>query len=460
MLALLADIGSTFTKLTVADLEREVTVATGQARTTVEDINIGIGNAVDRVRPRVSLDSSRIAYKLACSSAGGGLHMIPIGLVPELTVEAAKRAALGAGAKVVGVFSHKLTERDLCTLTSLEPDILLLTGGTDGGNERVIRYNAEAVSRSAVHAPVVVAGNRVAAQDVAAILRASGREVWITENVMPDVGELNVHPAQETIREVFLQRIIVAKGFDRARESFSGVLMPTPLAVSKAVRLLGTGTDGEPGWGDLLLVDVGGATTDVHSIGHGQPRRSGVVLKGLPEPFVKRTVEGDMGIRYNAATILEVAGCKRLEKAIGHDEPELATAVHMRTEHVGYLPQAASEARIDIALAKTAVEIAVDRHVGHLQTAYTPLGEVTIQYGKDLTGAGHVIGTGGIFAYADASREILCGALFDRADPTSLRPQNAELCIDQPYIMSAMGLLAEVEPTVALRILKKALMPV
>jgi uncharacterized protein (TIGR01319 family) len=457
MLALLADIGSTFTKLTVVDLEREEIAATAQAATTVEDINTGLGNAADQVRQCMSLHPSRIAYKLACSSAAGGLRMVPIGLIPELTVEAARRAALGAGAKIVGDFSHELTQEDLHTLAGLQPDILLLTGGTDGGNERVIRHNAQALASSSVRAPVVVAGNRTVAREITETLQTSGLEVWITENVMPEVGELNVQPAQETIRQVFLQRIIVAKGFDKARSSFSGVLMPTPLAVSKASRLLGVGTEEEAGWGDLLLVDVGGATTDVHSIGHGQPTRSGVVLKGLPEPFVKRTVEGDMGIRYNAATILDVAGERRLQRAIGRDELELKTAIGRRTEQVDYLPQDNRESRIDIALARTAVEIAVDRHVGTVQTAYTPFGEMTIQRGKDLTGVGYVIGTGGIFSYSGAAREILEGALFDPENPTSLRPQKPQFRIDKPYIMAAMGLLAEDEPAIALRILKKVL---
>lgn len=459
MLALMADIGSTFTKMTVVDLERAEIVATAQAATTVEDINIGLQEALHLVEACIPLREADIAYRLACSSAAGGLRMVPIGLIPELTVEAAKRAALGAGAKVVGVFSHQLTDDDLVRMGDLRPDILLLTGGTDGGNERVILHNAEAIARSWINVPVVVAGNRVAARQAAAVLRSSEREVWITENVLPEVGELNIRPAQEAIREVFLKRIVVAKGLDKAEAFFSGVLMPTPSAVLRAAELLATGTEEEPGWGDLVVVDVGGATTDVHSIGHGQPTKPGVLLKGLPEPFAKRTVEGDLGIRYNAPTILEVAGKKRLSTAIGHEETELDVVVGRLGAEVASLPHDERASRVDIGLARTAVEIAVDRHAGTLTVVYTPFGQMAVQYGKDLTEVGSLIGTGGIFAHSGAPREVLEGALFDSEGSTSLRPQSPKIWADAEYAMAALGLLADRQPTTALRILKRVLSP-
>lgn len=470
MQALLADIGSTFTKLTLVDLEREEIAATAQAATTVEDINIGLGAAIRllegrgpaerRNSQRAALEPSRVVYRLACSSAAGGLRMVGIGLVPELTVEAARRAALGAGAKVVGTFAHQLTEADLDTLERLRPDILLLAGGTDGGNERAIVHNAQAIAASSVLVPVVVAGNRVVAGQIASTLRVSGREVWVTENVMPEVDVLNVRPAQETIRQVFLDRIVIAKGFDKAQRSFSGILMPTPSAVLKAAELLAVGTADEAGWGDLIVVDVGGATTDVHSIGQGLPSRPGVLLKGLPEPFAKRTVEGDMGIRYNAPTIFEVAGERRLHKAIGQNVPALEATIGRLSAQVDALPGSSLESRIDVGLARTAVEIAVDRHAGTLKVVYTPFGETFVQHGKDLTVIGRLVGTGGIFAHSGAAREVLEGALFDPNNPTSLRPQQPELWIDWQYVMATLGLLAEKEPTIALRVLKKALAPV
>lgn len=460
MLALLADIGSTFTKVTVVDLGREEVAATAQAPTTVADINRGIVEATRRIEERMSVPADRIACRMACSSAAGGLRMVTVGLIPDLTVEAAKRAALGAGAKVVGVFSHQLTISDLDEMAALRPDIVLLCGGTNGGNEQVILHNAQAIARSDVRVPIVVAGNRVAADRVRATLESSGREVWVTENVMPEVGELNVAPAQMTIREIFLRRIIVAKGLDKVQETF-GIVMPTPSAVLRAAELLAQGAPGEPGLGDLVVVDVGGATTDVHSIGEGRPTKPGVVWKGLPEPFAKRTVEGDLGIRYNAPTILQMAGRDRLSVALGHSELALdwESIVQHLCADADHVPQDAREMLVDVALARVAVEIAVDRHVGNLTSVYTPFGEMLVQRGKDLTTVGHLVGTGGIFAYSDMPRRVLEGALFDPRRPTSLRPIGPEMHVDRRYIMAAVGLLAEKEPTIALRVLKKSLSP-
>ncbi len=459
MLALLADIGSTFTKMTAVDLERAEIVATAQAPTTIEDVNVGLRQALRGLEEQAAIEPAQIAYRLACSSAAGGLRMVSVGLIPELSVDAARRAALGAGAKVVGVFSHRLNQADLEAIERLHPDIVLLTGGTDGGNERAISHNAQALAGSAVSAPVVVAGNRATAQAVAATLHAGGHAVWVTENVMPAVGELNVRPAQEAIRQIFLERIVVAKGYDRARESFSGVLMPTPSAVLRAAELLAAGTEDEPGWGDLVVVDVGGATTDVHSIGHGLPTKSDIMLRGLPEPYAKRTVEGDMGIRHNARTILEGARAKRLCRAMGQELSDIKAAVGRLSAEVDYLPQNGMEERLDAAMARAAVETAMNRHAGTIQVAYTSFGSTALQHGKDLTDAAHLIGTGGIFVHSKSAGEVLAGALFTADNPVSLRPKHPRQWIDRRYVVAAIGLLADREPTLALRTLKKVLDP-
>ena len=117
---------------------------------------------------------------------------------------------------------------------------------------------------------------------------------------MPDVNVLNVEPARDMIRKVFIDRIIEAKGLKRAEDFVEGILMPTPTAVLKAAQLLPGEAVRKREWGISVVVDIGGATTDVHSIGLGDPVQAGVVRKGLPEPLAKRTVEGDLGIRYNA----------------------------------------------------------------------------------------------------------------------------------------------------------------
>lgn len=459
-IALLIDFGSTYTKVTAIDLHAEELVGRTQAPTTVgTDIMVGLRNALQQLEDSTGLKSEEIDTRLACSSAAGGLRMAAIGLVPELTAEAAKQAALGAGAKLISVYSFALTSRDLRQLEASSPDLILLAGGTDGGNSNFILRNASALAASSVRAPIVVAGNRAASDEVDTILRQGGKESILTENVLPGLDRLNVEPARATIREVFMRRIVHAKGLDGA-ESFVGcILMPTPMAVLSAAQLLADGTVGEKGLGELVLVDVGGATTDVHSVGQGRPRREGVVLRGIPEPYAKRTVEGDLGIRYNASTIVEAVGRKAVLAHAGLEEiaVELETAVQVRIARTEMVPEDEAGLALDVGLARAATEVAVRRHAGFLESAYTPCGRVDIQHGKDLTEVQSLIGTGGIFAWGSAPRRVLEAALYDGQDPLSLRPRQPRMYVDAPYILYAIGLLASVAPGKALRIAKRHL---
>ena len=204
---LLIDFGSTYTKVTAVDTEAEVLLGTAAAYTTVQtDINEGLSHALEKLEAQTGkLD---FAARYACSSAAGGLRMIASGLVPELTSEAAKQASLGAGAKIVKVYSFELTEDDIEEIDRLRPDIFLLVGGTDGGNSDCIRHNAQMLAACKADFPVIIAGNRTAARACQRSLE--GRQTFICENVMPKFGVLNIQPAQECIRALFLNRIIQA----------------------------------------------------------------------------------------------------------------------------------------------------------------------------------------------------------------------------------------------------------
>ncbi len=143
--ALLIDFGSTYTKLRAIDLERRRILGSGQGPSTVtSDIMVGMRAALADLEKRLG-KLPRFKYRLASSSAAGGLRMVTVGLVRELTAEAARRAALGAGARLVGTFANRLTRTDVEQIVALAPDILLLAGGTDGGNSEVILYNAAAL---------------------------------------------------------------------------------------------------------------------------------------------------------------------------------------------------------------------------------------------------------------------------------------------------------------------------
>ena len=179
--------------------------------------------------------------------------MVTIGLIPELSAEAARRAALGAGAKVIKVYSFRLSNKELKELETLSPDILLLAGGTDGGNREVILDNARMLSQSQVQCPILIAGNKAAADEVDSILSSSGKNTLITDNVMPEVNVLNVEPAREMIRKVFIDRIIEAKGLKKAEDFVEGILMPTPTAVlqGRSITVPGDGFGkGVGGFGD------------------------------------------------------------------------------------------------------------------------------------------------------------------------------------------------------------------
>ena len=452
---LLIDFGSTYTKLTAVDLDSEELLGTAASYTTVQtDINDGLNRGLALLEEKVG----KLEYTetFACSSAAGGLRMVTSGLVPELTSEAARLASLGAGAKVVGVYSFQLTEDDIEDIESLRPDIFLLVGGTDGGNSECILHNAKMLAEMKPAFPVVIAGNRSVARQCKRLLE--GCEVYVCENVMPKFGVLNITPTQKQIRDIFLNRIVLAKGLSRVNSLLSDIMMPTPSAVLQAMNLLAQGTEGEIGIGDLIAVDVGGATTDIYSIADGMPRAANTVFKGLPEPYSKRTVEGDIGMRYSIHGIVEAAGIGRVAQLSGLTPQRAEQLINYLSENTETLPGDDQELRrLDYALASLAVETAVMRHAGTMEETYTMMGQTFVQSGKDLSNVKQIIMTGGSIIHNPDAAKIATHALYSPMHPASLRPQQADVWVDRKYILAAMGLLSVHYPAAALRIMKKEL---
>ncbi|MEA4964856.1 MAG: methylaspartate mutase accessory protein GlmL [Oscillospiraceae bacterium] len=452
---LLIDFGSTYTKLTAVDVESETLLGTASAYTTIKT-DVGDGLKIGLAALARQIGTPVFAETYACSSAAGGLRMITSGLVPELTSEAARRASLGAGAKVVGVYSFQLTEDDIQEIGAARPDILLLVGGIDGGNADCILHNARMLAALPPEFPVVIAGNRSAARACERILEPF--ETHLCENVMPKFGALNVEPAQKQIREIFLRRIVRAKGLSRAETLLSDILMPTPSAAALAMNLLSRGYGGEAGIGDLIAVDVGGATTDVYSVADGMPECASTVCKGLPEPVSKRTVEGDLGMRYGIRGIVEAAGLPRICALSGLTKKRAEARIDELAAHPETLPDGDPELeRLDFALAALAVETAVARHAGTVEETYTLLGKTYVQTGKDLRSVGTVVVTGGSLIHTPRTAQIAASACYSPASPMSLRPRRAEILVDRRYILAAMGLLSTHYPETALRIMKKGL---
>ena len=451
---LLVDFGSTNTKVTAVDVENYEVLGTAAAYTTVEtDINNGLREAVSNLEKI----TGHIEYeeRYACSSAAGGLKMISIGLVPELTAQASREASLGAGAKVWKTYSFNLTKGDMREIEEYHPDIILLTGGTDGGNSECILYNAQMLSSLSYDCPIVIAGNRCAAEECQEIL--GERTTFLCENVMPKLGELNVEPTQKQIREIFLKRIVQGKGLSEASDLVSGIIMPTPSAMLTAMELLSDGWEELPGIGELVGVDLGGATTDIYSIAEGSPANMGTVMKGIQEPYAKRSVEGDIGMRYSVHGILEAVGDRRLSKIAGINRQKVNELVDYLSNHTDYIPDNEEMEKMDYALACAAVETAVSRHAGSLEQVYTPCGLTYLQSGKDLRRVKYVVVTGGALIHAKHTEEIAKFALYDESTPGSLRPENAEILVDRKYILAAMGLLSQHYPAAALEIMKKVI---
>ena len=452
---LLIDFGSTYTKVTAVDVEAESVLGTAQSFTTIQtDINDGLNNALAILRQKIGQIEFSETY--ACSSAAGGLRMVTSGLVPELTGEAAKLASLGAGAKVVGIYAFQLTEDDLEDIAKAKPDIFLLVGGTDGGNTECILHNAKMLASMKPAFPIVIAGNRTAARECARLLE--GCETYICPNVMPKFGVLKIEETQKQIRQIFLNRIIQAKGLSVAAELLDDIMMPTPSAVLQAMELLAQGCEGESGIGELVAVDVGGATTDIYSIADGMPEHMNTVFKGLPEPYAKRTVEGDIGMRYSIQGIVDAAGITKISQLSGLTEARATELVDYLKNNTETVPNGDPELEaLDFALASMAIEEAVARHAGTIEETYTMMGQTFVQEGKNLTKVGQIVVTGGSLIHTKRTEQIAAHALYSPAQPASLRPRQADVWVDRTYIMAAMGLLSTHYPQTALRIMKKEL---
>ena len=451
---LLIDFGSTFTKVTAVDLKNEIILGCASSFTTVNsDINEGLNNAIEKLEQKIGKLKDYTC--LACSSAVGGLRMVISGLVENVTSKAAKEACLGAGAKVLKTYSYEISEEDLDEIDKINPEIFLLCGGTDGGDKKCILHNANMISKSKSNFPIIIAGNKEANYKCKNILK--NKEIYIVDNVMPEFGKLNIHSAQNKIREIFLKKIIYAKGISKVDSLISGILMPTPSSVLKALELLSMGYEEESGIGELMAIDLGGATTDVYSVAEGYPQDSNIIYKGIEEPYIKRTVEGDIGMRYSIEGVVEEVGIDKISQMTSLSKEKASQMI----QYLKYNPYIISKEKefinLDLAIAAKAVEIATKRHCGTKEEIYTSNGLAYLQKGKDLTQIKNIIVTGGSLIHLSETYNVIKYALYDTNDPTSLRPKSSEILVDKKYILYAMGLLSQLYPKIAIRIMKKEL---
>ena len=208
------------------------------------------------------------------------------------------------------------------------------------------------------------------------------------------------------------------------------------------------------------MVDIGGATTDVHSLCDGEPTKTGVTLRGLEEPYAKRTVEGDLGMRYSALSLFEASSTREIKKHLKDKTVDIEAQCRHRSHNIRMVPQTEAEIDFDEAMAKVATDHSMTRHAGVIEAVYSPMGMVFSQTGKDLMEVKYMIGTGGVLVYSKNPQAILAEGCYKEEEINSLRPKHPKFVVDKSYILSAMGLLAEEDPDLAVRMMKKYILDV
>lgn len=457
--AVLVDFGSTYTKVVAVDLHQGDIVLTWREPSTVAtDATVALCRCFEKCRRALGDRIFSAARKLASSSAAGGLRMGVVGISRSLSTTAGRNAAFGAGAKILGTFCGRLREDDVAALSRLPLEIVLFCGGYDGGGIQTLRHNAAMLAASPLHVPFVYAGNSAAVADVRSMFGRAHKELFVARNITPCVGGMESAPVAAVIRDLFLHRIINMKGLEKVLPLLDRVVMPTPAAVLAAGKLLAMGTDTSPGMGALMIVDIGGATTDIHSYIRQEPYR-GARLVGAPEEFARRTVEGDLGMRESSGSLRREMGKGVLESATGLSTSALDTILARWDRQRSSLAESPEERRVDDALARGAVRISARRHAGRVERVLAA-GVECVQRGKNLQGIGTIIGTGGVLVSHASPAELLAQACRGPGEDDVLLPDRASCLIDSEYALYAAGLLSTEHQEAALRIMRHSLRPV
>jgi uncharacterized protein (TIGR01319 family) len=332
------------------------------------------------------------------------------------------------------VQAGKMKARHFKQMLVEKPSVILLAGGTDGGDEETVLHNAGLLAQSELQVPLIYAGNRECVPEIQELLKSYAGEWTIVPNVYPQVDELNILPARQEIQRVFSIHIVKAPGMQRLRERIQGQILPVPAAVLICAELMAE--QGE----EILVIDVGGATTDVHSVTDGNTEFRHMALE--PEPRSKRTVEGDLGVYINAEQVMKEAEGGEVEGDLKDLSP---------------LPKAPAQRELSLKLGRKAVHLAVRRHAGRMVERFTATGKANSLVGKDLTAVTLIVGTGGLLTRLPGAAQIL-REIPRPFDGRHLLPQvKARLAIDQDYIFSAAGVLALEYPAEALHLAQESI---
>jgi len=440
---LCVDFGSTFTKAVLLDPADGSLLAAASVPTTIDtDVLDGYRSICETIAEEGFPPADEV---LACSSAGGGLRLAVVGYERSVTAEAGYRVGLSAGAKIVHVEAGPMTTAQVAALRATRPDVILLVGGTDGGNAEVVLHNGSRLAKARLGAPVVVAGNVEARAEVALALESTGRRFILTDNVLPQIGVINPDGARAAIRQMFLRHVIGGKHLSKGPQFAAMVRAATPDAMLRGVETLAAAADGDGG--DVLVFDIGGATTDVYSVISPEGEDATLRKEVVAPLWHARTVEGDLGMRWNAHGVVEAARVEHLLSGSDRTDPaDRADSVDiesLRTWAAGveadpaYLPKGDGEVELDLTLARVAALTAVRRHARPARPG---------DPARPLARLAHVIGSGGVLRHSPKAKQdkVLRAVITDVSGGWKV-PTQARTTVDSAYLLFAAGLLADAD---------------
>jgi len=472
---LATDCGSTTTKAILIEKQRDEyrLVVRGEAPTTVEapfdDVTVGVINAAREVEElagrrildeqghiiirKDSAEGEGVDLYLSTSSAGGGLQMTVAGVVKAMSAESAERAALGAGAIIIDVIAVDDGRKDyekVRRIRELRPDMILCSGGTDGGTVKHLVELAEMIVSAdpkprlgiGVRLPVIYAGNKDAREAVKEVLDERV-DLRIVDNLRPTLDRENLGPAREAIHELFLQHVMQqAPGYSKLSKWVSSGIMSTPNAVGKIIQ-----TVAEQMQIDVLAADIGGATTDVFSVFGGT---------------YNRTVSANLGMSYSICNVLAEAGTANISRWAPFDvnEAELRNALRNKMIRPTTIPQTMRDLRIEQAVAREALRLAFEHHktlarsLKGVQTIRT-VGDMmeqteTGQTLVDLMSLSMIIGSGGVLSHAPRRTEAAY-MMLDAYQPEGV----TMLAVDSIFMMPQLGVLSSVHPEAAAQVFER-----
>jgi uncharacterized protein (TIGR01319 family) len=462
---LATDCGSTTTKAILIELvdgEYRLRVR-GEAPTTVEapyeDVTVGVLNAVREVeelsgrrlirggeiiRPH-SGDEGVDAY-VSTSSAGGGLQVMVVGLVRSMTAESAQRAALGAGAIVMDVVALDDGRRDyerIERMRELRPDMILISGGTDGGEVRRVVEMAELVAAANPQArlgvgyelPVIFAGNEGAREPVREALERA-TQLTVVENLRPTMEEENLGPARAEIQELFLEHVMAqAPGYPKLMGWADADIMPTPAAVGALIEAVAA-RDGI----NVVGVDIGGATTDVFSVF---------------EQTFNRTVSANLGMSYSISNVLAEAGLGNILRWVAaHPDPRrLGNDIRNKMIRPTTIPQQLLGLMVEQAVAREALRLAFAQHkmlaselkgVQRQRDIADAFGAGGAETLVDMMALDLIVGSGGVLSHAPRRGQSAM-MMIDAFEPAGV----TRLAVDSIFMMPQLGVLATVNEQAA-----------